>query len=245
MEILFPKNINCIFCNIPISLSNDLSLCKNCYKKMQFIEEICIRCGRHGEGAIFCTQCAGEIYYFDRVYSVLAYNNLMHSNIYKYKYGHKGFFAEYFGELLKRFAVQNELKFDYATGVPIARKRIAQRGYNQSYLMAQKIDHEKFIEILIRKKETKYLSQLSKTQRIIELSDAFQINGEVIDRIMAEKYAGQEKEIQDGPERGKIRLLIVDDILTTGSTANEMSKIIKKHMAHVDITVLTLCNARK
>ncbi|MGB5822880.1 MAG: double zinc ribbon domain-containing protein, partial [Proteocatella sp.] len=48
-EILFPKNLNCIFCNIPISKNNKYSLCKSCFEKIEFVEEICTKCGRTGE----------------------------------------------------------------------------------------------------------------------------------------------------------------------------------------------------
>lgn len=247
MEIFFPKNISCIFCNAPISRENDLSICKICSKKMKYIEEICTHCGRFGEGAIFCSSCIHEKYNFDRVYSVLVYDDLMHGSIYQYKYGQKGFLAEYFAEMLKRFITDNQLDFDYITGVPITKKRQAQRGYNQSYLMAEQVDGEKFIELFYRKKETKFLSKLSKVQRMLELRDAFQLNMEAVDQIIEEKYS--EKIRPEGPEEmvweKKIKILIVDDILTTGSTINEMARILKERVAEVDITALTLCSARK
>ncbi len=50
IDLLFPKNINCIFCSLPIHEENYLSLCKKCYQKLKFLEEICIRCGRSGKG---------------------------------------------------------------------------------------------------------------------------------------------------------------------------------------------------
>ena len=242
MELFFPKNISCIFCNAPISKENDLSLCKSCKQKMKYIEEICIRCGRFGQGASLCTNCAQEKYHFDRAYSVLEYNDLMHSNIYKYKYGHKGFLAEYFAEIMKRFILENDLDFDYITGVPITKKRQSQRGYNQSYLIAKQIGEEKFTELFFREKETRFLSKLSKVQRMLELENAFRVNSAAVDKMVEEHYL---EKVSEKEEEQKIKVILIDDILTTGATVNEMSKLLKHTIADVEITVLTLCSARK
>ena len=248
MEILFPRNISCIFCNMPISQDNDLSICKNCFKQLKYLGEICIRCGRFGKGSSLCTQCASETYHFDQVYAVLEYNDFMHSSIYGYKYGHKGFLAEYFGEIIKRFIQKNALTYDYITGVPISKKRNAQRGYNQSYLMGELIDKEKFIELFYRKKETRFLSKLTKVQRMIELKDAFSLNESAIETLIKERYGSKNEasnEMENKNEKGKIKILIIDDILTTGSTASEMAKLLKNHVADIHISLITLCNARK
>ncbi len=245
MEILFPRNIGCISCSMPISRDNDLSICKPCYKKMKYIEEICTVCGRSGKGAGFCTLCSTEKYYFDKIYSVLEYNDFMHTLIYGYKYGHKAFLGEYFGEILKRFILENNIEFDYITGVPISKKREAQRGYNQSYLMAEYINREKFIELFIRNRETKFLSKLTKVQRMTELRGAFSLKNEDQERIVKERYAAVSQGGKNNEKYGSIKILIIDDILTTGSTAGEMSRLLKDNLYDIEIKVLTLCNARK
>lgn len=242
MEILFPKNISCIFCNMPISRQNDLSICRKCFKKLEFIEEMCRDCGRFGKGASLCTSCAGEQYIFNEVASVLAYNDFMHSNMYGFKYGQKGFLAEYYGEMMKRYILSNQIDYDYILAVPISRKREGQRGYNQSALLARYIDEEKYIELFERKKETRFMSKLTKTQRMIELRDAFSLNSFLIDKIIEKTY---QKEMDSDFLEKQIKFLIIDDILTTGSTVNEMSRLLRSQLDNVYISVLTLCNARK
>lgn len=244
MDFLFPRNLSCICCNLPISEDNYLSLCKNCYKKLAFVEEICVRCGRFGKGASMCTQCATEKYDFDYVYSVLEYNDFVHHQIYAYKYGFRNYMGRYFGEMMKDFVRENEISYDFITAVPISSDRLKTRGFNQSEVMAKEIDQEAFKMLFLRNKGTQFLSGLSKARRILELQDAFSIDEKILDEMM-ESYYSQEKKDQTADQDKKIKLLIVDDILTTGSTINELSKLAKKHILNIEITALTLCSARK
>lgn len=257
MEILFPHNIRCIFCDSPISRENDLSICRHCHRAMEYIEEICLTCGRAGSGSSLCTECADEHYGFDRVYSVLHYNDFIHTQIYRFKYGHQGYLGAYFGRILDRFMRINHIEPDIITSVPIARRRTAQRGYNQSALMAQEITRGTYIDVFRRVKETQFLSKLSRVQRRIELEHAFVIDSDALDSMLMNVYGEQvyrneersenaaaEKLGREEPEE-KIKLLIVDDILTTGATASALARLAKEQIAHLDVTILTLCNARK
>lgn len=240
-DILFPENITCIFCNLPISKDNWISSCKACYEKLAYIQEICIHCGRHGRGARMCTHCAQEKYAFDRVFCVLEYNDFMHHTIYAYKYGYKTYFVKYFAEILRDFLDKQSIDYDFVTGVPISSARMRQRGFNQSYLMAQKLDDGHFIELFERVKDTHFLSGFSRARRMAELEDAFEIRISEMDK-MLQRYYGEREYTEN---QRKIKLLIVDDILTTGSTFHRLSQLAKKHIHNLDITVVSLCGARK
>lgn len=241
-EILFPQNICCIFCNIPISRNNRYSVCKTCFEKIEFIEEICIHCGRNGDHSSLCTYCHGDHYYFDKIYSVIKYNDFIHGKIYGYKYGHKNFLAKYFSEITNEFINENQIKYDFVTGVPISQKRMKSRGFNQTYIIAEKLDEsEKYVELFKRNKHTAFLSKLSDPQRKNEIKGAFEINQDAMDKVLEKFYSDA-----DNQEKGtKLRILIFDDIFTTGTTLNELASILKKSVADVEITGLTLCNARK
>lgn len=241
-ELLFPSNINCIFCELPIDRQNTFSMCKKCYSSVDFIYEICPECGRSGDNSSLCTNCHGEYYYFDCIFSAIKYNDFIHKQIYKYKYGQKTFMSVYFAQILSEFIKVNRIKFDYITGVPISKKRLNQRGFNQTYLIAEKIPSMvgigKFIEMFNRIVNTTFLSKLSNIERIREVENVFELKSDAIDFIIQEKYNSNDL-------HPTIKILLIDDIFTTGSTVNELSKILKKSIANVDITVLTLCNARK
>lgn len=239
MDLIFPLNINCIFCNDPISKKNPYSICKKCYYEMNFLKEVCPKCGRSGEHSNLCTDCHGEYYYFDKVISLLEYNDFFHTYIYSYKYGHKPYMSREFGAMCKDYLVDRELKFDFIMGVPISKKRMSQRGFNQTYLIAEHlVSQGEYIELFKRTKNTRFLSKLSKVERNRELDGAFEIREEALDYMMNKIYTSDDLDI-------KINICIFDDIFTTGSTVNELSKLIKKNIANTHITIFTLCNARK
>lgn len=233
-EVLFPKNINCIFCNMPIDRNNSYSICRKCFEKLEFIDEICICCGRSGKHSSLCTYCYSETYYYDRVYSILNYNEFIHKIMYGYKYGHKNYYSSYFAEVVNDFISRNELEFDYITSVPISKKRLNVRGFNQSEIIVNKIS-DKYLDLFKRTKHTKFLSKLTNVDRLNEVRGAFQLNQDIFDDLISEIYT---KSID------KPKIIIFDDILTTGATLNELSKLLKKSISDVEIIALTLCNAR-
>ena len=290
MELLFPKNIQCIFCSLPVSRENYLSLCKKCYRRLSFVEESCVRCGRSGKGRSLCTDCTSETYHFDRVFSVLEYNDAMHHQIYGYKYGQKSYLGKYFGHLMRDFVVQNKIEYDFVVPVPISKGRERSRGFNQSLLLAKGVDEKRTVELFVREKNTAFLSGLSKANRFLELQNAFSMDegalNEMLERyycrkeglkkelrpvedknmLRAEQYLDQASKhtgqdayrlhpvgVEDGAmdeahgveSEEKLKILLVDDILTTGSTLNELAKLARTQIHRIEITALTLCNARK
>ena len=118
------------------------------------------------------------------------------------------------------FIKANSLNYDFVTGVPISRKRMRSRGFNQTYVIAEKLDEsEKYIELFERKRHTAFLSRLSDSQRKSEIKGAFDIRAESLD-IMLEKFYSDKDRVF--PEK-KLRILIFDDIFTTGTTMNELA----------------------
>lgn len=249
LEIIFPENIDCIFCNMPISKDNKYSICRSCFEKLEFIKEICIKCGRSGENSCLCTHCYSEHYYYDKVLSVLKYNDFMHKIIYGYKYGHKNYLSKYFAEMVIDFIDSNNIEYDYITSVPISDERMKKRGFNQTEIIARKLCGSKnYVELFKRTKHTEFLSKLSNVARISEIEGAFEIKNDFLNNMVENKYdlkiSADIKRETDMKSRANTKIIIFDDILTTGSTLNELSKLIKKSMADVEITALTLCNAR-
>ncbi|WP_242967901.1 ComF family protein [Tepidibacter mesophilus] len=100
------------------------------------------------------------------------------------------------------------INVDYIIPVPLHKKRLRKRGYNQSLLIANqlsKINKKEVLDIVVRSKNTDFLSKLSKKERIKKLQNVFTLSK-------------NENRIY------KKDLLIVDDIFTTGTTTNEISK---------------------
>jgi competence protein ComFC len=108
--------------------------------------------------------------------------------------------------------------------VPLSVKGLRERGFNQSLLMAKILSKNLqvplFMDILWKKKETLPQIGLSKKERSTNLKKAFEVKGDI---------------------RG-LRLLLVDDVMTTGATITECSKVLMNAGAQ-EVIVLTLARA--
>lgn len=230
MEIIFPENLRCISCNDHIDTKNPYSLCKSCYKELGKDTKICRKCGRIlGETGI-CFGCEREKYYFDEVYSVFKYNDILHHIIYEFKYGQGTYLAKYLGEIMSDYIKTYQLSFDYILFVPIGKKRFKERGYNQAKLLAQEISDNLNIPIIDcfkRKINTKFLAKLTGIERKREIEGAFEIADNQSLDFLEEK-----------------KVIIVDDIFTTGFTVNELAKVLKNCITVEKTMVLTLGNAK-
>lgn len=125
------------------------------------------------------------------------------------------------GDLLADFDIAG---IDAIMPVPLSIRSLQERGFNQSLLLAKRLADIKkvclIMDGLLKKSETLPQLGLSKNERRSNLKGAFQAE---------RKFAG-------------MRLLLVDDVMTTGSTVNECSKELL-HAGAQDVTVLTLARA--
>jgi ComF family protein len=116
------------------------------------------------------------------------------------------------------------VEVDYIIGIPISSGRMKERGYNQTELIAKELGRILSVEYLpnalVKIKETEHQINLSKIERKNNVKDSFKF---------ADKY----------DVKGK-RVLLVDDIFTTGATVNECSKVLKKANAKKVIVATVL-----
>jgi competence protein ComFC len=108
--------------------------------------------------------------------------------------------------------------------VPLSVKGLRERGFNQSLLVARVLSKNLqvplYMDVLFKKRETLPQIGLSKKERLANLKKAFEVKGDI---------------------RG-LRLLLVDDVMTTGATVTECSKVLMNAGAQ-EIIVLTLARA--
>ncbi|PTY41224.1 ComF family protein [Brachyspira hampsonii] len=231
-SLIFPNH--CIICGELIQSNNMNYICINCInKKLDYIHKDeyirCNRCGKVLENINSICICKDEELYFDECKSMLYYNNYTVDLIHKMKFSHRYLICHDFAAMLSYYYKDYIKNYDAVTFVPLGRNRLLDRGYNQSELIAETISKILNISlinnIIIRKKETKALSSLnSKTERINMIQNAFEVNSNY--------------NLKD-----KINILIIDDVITTGSTLNEISKEIKKLECINKIGVLTVARA--
>ena len=238
--IFFPANLNCIMCDMPISRKNRYSLCSRCADEMNFIQDACVICGKpilnlsldEENYTQCCPYCKGKKFLFDRNISFIEYDEVSKNLIFNLKYRGKTYLSKIIAEIMyDRIQALNPEEFekaDFIMYVPLARQRQKERGFNQSEKIAEHLSRISEISLnrgIIRKRNTKKLHHIKSDGRKKELSGAFSI------------VEGEKENIC-----GK-NVILVDDIFTTGSTVNEISKELR--LCGVErITVLTLLTGK-
>lgn len=225
-KAVFPSNISCIGCMQSISKQNPYSLCHACYRNLVFTDSVCPRCGRRMAEEGYC-YCVDEHYYYDNVSTVVAYNKFSQKLIYRYKYGQKTYLAQFFAELLEEKIRSRGRSYDYLTYVPIHPARIKMRGFHQVKLMAEILGERLYlpvVDMVVRKKNTPFLSEKKPFERMLVLEDAFEPREIVL--------------------KENSHILLLDDIITSGATLSLTAKAIKKRIPDATVDVMAVCNAR-
>ena len=163
--------------------------------------------------------------YFEKHIYIMHYKGELRDNILLYKFKDKSYMYKTFSRIiLKNEKICKILtSYDIIISVPIHKKRKNERGYNQSELIAREIaaniEKIKYVKVLKKVKDNVMQSSLKKTEREINVKNAYEVlNKEII---------------------CNKRIVLFDDIYTTGSTANECSKVLKENGAR-EILILSL-----
>lgn len=153
----------------------------------------------------------------------LNYNRFLREIIKRYKFNDETHFYKTFAEIIIEEIFREKLstKIDFLTYIPMTRTAYLKRGYNQLKLIAEEIENMTGIEVrevLRKKKHTKDQIGLSFVERKLNLKDAFE----------SEKLEGE-------------KVLLIDDVLTTGATVEEAAKALKKAGAE-EVYVIVLAH---
>ena len=163
--------------------------------------------------------------YFDEHLYIFLYQGIIRRIILKYKFQEESYLYKTFVNFLlknKNFFEKIE-KYDTIVPVPISKKRKKKRGYNQSELLAKEIAYNANLvlekESLYKIKDIVEQSKLNKENRLKNIQGVYEL-------VNKEKL-------------NKKKILLIDDIYTTGSTVNECSKVLREAKPK-KIGVLTL-----
>ena len=201
-SVLFTNR--CRYCRKVIDIRNEI--CPDCESNLQRINgEICLKCGREKD---FCG-CKGTILYYKSVVAPFYYEGAIHRTIWLLKFRSQSELSRVIAEemvdcFLKHY---KEYKIDLVTFVPSQRSKMKERGYNPAELIARDFGELIGIEVrpLLKKLfETRSQHLLDSTERTGNLAGAF-------DGINKELFLDK-------------RVLLIDDVKTTGSTLNECAK---------------------
>ena len=205
-------------------------------------ENSCLICNESSGQSLVCSVCENDfalrkennVKHFERlsVYSWGVYEGKLRQGILELKAGKKKL-ANYFSNKLLDFwnIMPNEIKNKNYNVIPVPshKKRTKERGYCQSTLIAYKFSDYlglKFSnKFIIRKKETLYMNSLSNiNERQLNIKNAFELNP-------LHNIINEEK-----------NMLIIDDILTSGSTMCELARTIHKKYPELNLIGLTVAS---
>jgi len=230
-EAVFPSNIYCISCGSLIDGTRPYSLCDGCVKKIHWIgENTCDKCGKALPDTYrgnICYDCMIYSHYFRKGFSCFTYGMYERELIFDFKYNGKGYLGAKFGDILYDRICCEDVKADIVIPVPISSERLKKRGYNQSAVMASHLAGRLGIPFddggLVRKKETARLRGLSPADREAALEGAFAFRE-------PRKWRIKDKSV-----------LLIDDIYTTGATADACSRALLDAGA-AEVFLLTLAS---
>ena len=207
------KEHSCISCSREILDGTEFQICEDCFKNLNLISDfVCDKCGEVlVENSMCCEQCKSFNYSFDKNKSICHYTDVPAKIVKSLKYGGRKYYAKHIAELMtvdKSFFEE----FDLITFVPMGKKRLRARGFNQAEEIAKEISklvNIPFESLLIKIVENKNQAKLSQKERLENLKGTFEIDLEKEDKIKGKK------------------ILIVDDVFTTGATLSECAKVLK------------------
>ena len=195
-------------------------MCKSCNQELEKIAKVHVD-----------KYNSKNIYYNEHIY-LFKYEDYIRDKIISYKFDDKAYYYKTFVKiLLKNKKICEILKsYDIIIPIPIHNKRRKERGYNQTELIAKQIVKElrtehiqeiqqnsnissnlEYLDILLKNKNSVHQSTLNKKQRLENAKNVYGLRETKAAKTIAQK-----------------NILIFDDIYTTGSTANECAKIIRK-----------------
>ena len=228
---IFVDKYNCIVCDEELREKSRYGLCENCLKDMTFLkDDICKKCGRlQYNEADYCLTCKEHLRNFDSARSCVVYDDKAKEIVRGLKFGRRKYLAKYVSNfLIERYEeCYADKNIDYIIPVPIMKKRQEERGYNQAEAIAKKLGEHYNLPI-----RTDVVEKIRQNEEQAKLSGKARE-----DNVIGVYKAVDSKEVKDKT------VLIVDDVITTGSTASELAKILVKAKAK-NVYVLTFASTR-
>lgn len=206
--------------------TTDSPLCPQCTDTLRMTTTaFCPRCGKHvttGEDAPLCSQCQATPPAWDALHFYGPYEGTLGELIKNYKFSGNLGIEAILGNLAAETATKIVHSPDIVIPVPLHKKRLRKRGFNQSTALAkaaaQQLGAPMDIHLLERIRYTQPQTELSGEERRVNLLDAFEG--------ITAKLSGKS-------------VLLVDDVCTTGSTLTECARALQQAGAtHIEALVL-------
>ncbi len=194
----------CKYCGRVIDIRKES--CEPCENSIREITgAVCFKCGKEKKKC----DCHGQILFYEKLCAPYYYSGAIKTLIWRFKFRNKTDIADFLGEQMAKCVVTryDGYDFDLITYVPTTKKDAKNRGYNQAELLAKKLSQILNVpceNALVKKYETAPQHTLPEMKRTGNLLGVFDV---------AEKADIEFK-----------RILLCDDVKTTGTTLNECAK---------------------
>lgn len=208
--VFFPSDCRCIVCDKEIVRTSHYSMCPECEAKFAFNNgRICVKCGSPMQNeASYCLDCQNNCKHFDFARSSLVYEGDVQRLLLLLKFHNYRWLAKHFAVMMSDTYAENKLDAEVICPVPISRERQKERGYNQSMLLARHLSEMLGLPLVcdavMKVVDNKRQTTLSGKERRNNVLGAYKLSNR--------------KAV-----KGK-KVLLVDDILTTGSTMSEVAR---------------------
>lgn len=218
----------CLACSEMVSAQ--ATVCSACWTKLNFIASpLCICCGMpfafEAEPGAICAGCAASQPVFARARSALVYDDASRPLILGFKHGDRTHSVGAFGKWMVRAGGEMLAEADLVVPVPLHRWRLFWRRFNQAALLGQAVARAAELrcapDLLVRRHRTPSQGGLSRSGRQRNVKGAFAVR------------PGRRRDVEDA------RILLVDDVLTTGATVSECARVLLRAGA-ASVDVLTL-----
>ena len=204
LDWIFPPS--CCGCGIKGAV-----ICPSCRKSLTLLEEpVCQICGKPFDPLDGCKTCRSQEMRFTSARAAFLYQGIVREAIHQLKYSGNLEISQVFANYLLSVYLKQNWEPDFVIAVPLSKEKMNERGFNQSEWIAKplaKAIRKPYLKGALRKKQdTDSQVGLGRTERIENLRGAFQAEPILV--------------------RGK-NILIIDDVMTTGSTFNECAGTLK------------------
>ena len=229
-ETVFP--LYCFSCRSRIKNNKHISgICYNCVDAIKYNNPpFCYVCGKHLDyyAVNACINCKKKEFHFSRAWSACLYDGVIKELLHLFKYHGYTKIGNFLGKLMVDFLEDNLIainEIDLIAPVPLHKRKLREREFNQSEhlaeIIAKKFNKNISVGNLIKVKDTAAQAVTSKEARLENVKNSFRIKTDSLIRNQ--------------------NILIIDDVLTTGTTCSEIAKTLKNSGAN---SVLTLTLAQ-
>ena len=212
IDFVFPPS--CPLCNARVETHGEL--CADCWTAFNWIDgPKCVHCGFPFASSfdlsqdMMCPTCAAGKCELDLIRSACVYDDASRAAMLPYKHAGRIQYARFMSRAMIWALRDTDIKPDIVMPVPLARRRLFQRGYNQATLLAQPIARAFGVKMDLGSVTRKYRENMghkTSAQRAQNVHNVFNVRN--LDKI-----------------RGK-KILLVDDVMTSGATFNELHRVL-------------------